>query len=45
MSPKLFPTLIIIINLASAMVYACHGDWRKLIYWLSAATLTAAITY
>ena len=29
----------------AAWCYGCHGDWRKLIYWLSAAVLTASVTF
>lgn len=45
MNPKLFPTCLIIINLCSAVVWACHGDWRKAVYWLAAAVLNFVITY
>jgi len=29
----------------AAGCYGCNGDWRKLIYWLSAAVLTASVTF
>lgn len=46
-SPRLFPSLIIVLNLLAAATYACHGfpEWRKVIYWLAAATLTAVVTF
>jgi hypothetical protein len=45
MSPKLFPTLLIILDVAAAIVWACNDDWRKMIYWLAAAILTFVVTY
>lgn len=32
-------------NNTAALPYAIHRDWRMAIYWLSAATLTACVTY
>ena len=45
MSARLFPSLLIALDVAAALVYAAHGDWRRLVYWLAAATLTATVTY
>lgn len=45
MSAKVFPTLLIALDVAAAVVYACHGDWRRTVYWLAAATLTATVTF
>jgi Cdc6-like AAA superfamily ATPase len=42
---QILPTILIVIDLASAVVYLSGGDARKVIYWLSAAALTAAVTY
>lgn len=42
---QILPTLLIVIDIASAAVYASDGDARKVIYWVSAALLTAAVTY
>lgn len=41
----LFPTLLIILDGAAALVYALDGDWRRSIYWLAAAILTATVTF
>ena len=41
---KLFPTILIILDVCAAMAYI-STDWRKVIYWLAAATLTTAVTY
>ncbi len=42
---QILPSILILIDLASAGVYASGRDFRKVIYWLSAAALTAAVTY
>lgn len=44
--PKFFPTILILLDVAAAIVYlASSGDHRKAIYWISAAILTASVTY
>ena len=45
MNPKIFPSVLIVLDLAAALVYAYHGDFRRLTYWTSAAVLTATVTY
>lgn len=42
---KLFPTILIVLDIASAIVYLAGGDFRKVIYWMSAAALTTAVTF
>ena len=44
-NPRLFPTVLIVLDVLAAVVFATHGDMRKIVYWLSAAVLTAAVTY
>jgi len=39
------PTLLIVINLLSAALYLADGDWRKVVYWVSAACLTFVVTF
>ena len=41
----IFPTILIALDVCAALPYAVHRDWRMAIYWLSAATLTACVTY
>lgn len=47
LTSKLFPTLLIVLDVLAAAGYAMQDvtDWRKIIYWLSAAVLTACVTY
>jgi hypothetical protein len=45
MSEKLFPTILIILDVCAAVGYVPDGDWRKVIYWISAAVLTTVVTW
>lgn len=42
---KLFPLILITLDVAAAVVYCCNGDIKRTIYWLTAATLTATVTF
>ena len=42
---QIFPTVLIALDCAAALVYGLHGDIRHLIYWFAAAALTATVTY
>lgn len=42
---KLFPTILMVLDLFAAFGYAVARDWRHVIYWLAAAVLTATVTY
>lgn len=42
---KILPTVIMIIQFASALPYAFKGDWRMALYWTAAGVLTIAVTY
>lgn len=42
---KIFPTLLIILDVLAACGYLTTGDWRKVVYWLAAAVLTTVVTY
>jgi len=42
---KIFPMLLIALDLAASGVYALHQDWRRAIYWFAAAVLTACVTF
>jgi len=45
MSTKIFPSILIILDLGAAIVYLCHGDWKRAIYWTAAAVLTTTVTF
>ncbi len=36
---------VIVLDIAAAIVYACHKDWWMVFYWLSAACITVAVTF
>lgn len=42
---KLFPSVLIALDVGASAVYACHGDARRCVYWLAAAVLTATVTF
>ncbi len=42
---KVFPTILIVLDVCAAAGYVATGDWRKVIYWLAAATLTTVVTW
>ena len=42
---KLFPTILIVLSVCAAVAYMPGGDWRRAIYWLAAAVLTAVVTW
>ena len=44
MDPKIFPVILIVLNVGAAVVYGFHLDWRRCIYWLAAAVLTLCVT-
>ena len=45
MSVKLFPTILIALDVCASLVYLFEGDLRHFVYWTSAAVLTATVTY
>jgi hypothetical protein len=42
---KIFPTLLIIIDIFAALGYIPTKDWRMVVYWIAAAILTTTVTY
>ena len=45
MSAKLFPTILIALDVCASLDYLSNGDLRRFVYWTSAAVLTATVTY
>lgn len=45
MSPKFFPITLMTLDILAGVVYLCHGDVKRFIYWFAAATLTATVTF
>jgi hypothetical protein len=42
---KFFPTLLIVLDVCAAASYLPSGDWRRVVYWLAAATITIVVTW
>lgn len=43
---KIFPLVLIILDIAAALVYAfTTHDVRKVVYWLAAAILSITVTF
>jgi hypothetical protein len=42
---KIFPTILIVLDVCAALTYLPAGDWRKVVYWLAAAVLTTVVTW
>lgn len=45
MSTRLFPAILMVLDVCAALVYGAQGDVRRAIYWLAAAVLTATVTF
>lgn len=45
MNDKLFPTILIVLDICASCPYFMAGDWRKGVYWLAAAVLTTMVTW
>lgn len=45
MNQKLFPTILIALDIVAAIIYLKHGDIRHFGYWMSAAAITGFATY
>ena len=45
MKQYLFPSMLILLQIGASVVCGFDGDWRKMIYWLSAAVLNIAVTF
>ena len=41
----MFPVVLIVFDVAAAVVYALEADARRAIYWLAAAVLTLVVTF
>lgn len=45
MKQYIFPSILILLDIAAGIVYGFQGDYRKLIYWFAAAILNMAVTF
>ena len=42
---KIFPAILILLDVLAAIGYIPNGDYRHVIYWIAAAVLTACVTF
>lgn len=45
MNTKVFPTILILLDICASITYFGTRNWRMTIYWLAAAVLTTVVTY
>jgi hypothetical protein len=45
MNPKIFPAILIALNICAAVVYFSNGDIKRGVYWVAAATLTYCVSF
>jgi hypothetical protein len=45
MNKYIFPVILIALDIGAAVIYGVEGDIRKVIYWVAAAVLNAAVTF
>ena len=45
MNEKIFPTILIVIDICASVPYILQGNWRMSIYWIAAACLTYVVTW
>ena len=43
--PKVFPSILIVLDVLAAICYVPGGSWRKVVYWVAAAVITFVVTY
>jgi hypothetical protein len=42
---KIFPSILILLDICASIGYIQSGDWRKVIYWIAAGILTTTVTF
>lgn len=42
---KIFPTILIVLDVLSAVPYAVKSDMKMTVYWLAAGLLTYSVTW
>jgi len=41
---KVFPIILIILDMAASITYCFYFNWKMSVYWLAAAVLTICVT-
>ncbi len=42
---KIFPSILILMDISASLVYLVDGDIRRFVYWIAAAILTITVTF
>lgn len=42
---KILPTIMMVLQILSAIPYAINGDLRMAVYWIAAGVLTLSLTW
>ncbi len=42
---KIFPTILMALDIFAALPYAVKGDLKMTVYWIAAGVLTLAVTW
>ena len=45
MKQYIFPSILILLQMAASTMYLAEGDYRKTVYWFAAAILNIAVTF
>jgi len=45
MLTKVFPMILMCLDVCAAICYGFDGQWRSVVYWGAAAVLTASVTF
>lgn len=41
----IFPIILMMLDVGAGVVYAFSGDYKKFVYWIAAAVLSATVTF
>jgi hypothetical protein len=42
---RIFPSVLMLLDVCAALAYVPSADWRRVVYWLAAAVITASVTF
>ena len=45
MSKYIFPSILILLDVGAAVMFAVSGDLKKAVYWIAAAVLNVCVTF
>ena len=45
LDPRIFPTILIVLDFIAAIPYAFRGYYRHAVYWVAAGILTLTVTW